>query len=204
MKNASELLRDADPVRNEPELSQERREVQRRAVLAAAARVQGCDHARVKSRARLLTVLAAIVVLGSFATERMWSPLIGGVHASVRFEVRLAEEMPTPGLRESKIVGTDRSIYLHQEVVVTNADISAARSVSRGSYYSIMVEFKASGAEKMRAATEGHIGRPVAILLDGQVIMAPVLRSPIDVSAEITGRFTKAEAERLVRGIIGT
>ncbi|HEX4002754.1 MAG TPA: hypothetical protein VHX36_08900 [Candidatus Acidoferrales bacterium] len=152
----------------------------------------------------MLTVLAAIVVLGSFATERMWSPLIGGVHASVRFEVRLAEEMPTPGLRESKIVGTDRSIYLHQEVVVTNADISAARSVSRGSYYSIMVEFKASGAEKMRAATEGHIGRPVAILLDGQVIMAPVLRSPIDVSAEITGRFTKAEAERLVRGIIGT
>jgi SecD/SecF fusion protein len=67
--------------------------------------------------------------------------------------------------------------------------------------YSIDVKFNASGAEKMRAATGNHIGRPVAILLDGQVVMAPVLRSPIDASAVVTGNFTRAEAARIVNGI---
>jgi preprotein translocase subunit SecD len=67
----------------------------------------------------------------------------------------------------------------------------------------VLVQFNASGAEKMRVATGKHIGKPVAILIDSQVIMAPVLRSPIDTSAEITGNFTKADAERIVKGIIG-
>jgi preprotein translocase subunit SecD len=133
----------------------------------------------------------------------MWSPGIRDVHAAVRFEVRLAEYRPAPGLREAKISGTDRSIYLPDEVVVTNGDISAARSVRVGSQYYVMVKFTASGAEKMRVATREHIGKPLAILLDGQVIMAPVLRSPIDTSAQITGNLTKTDAERIVKGIIG-
>lgn len=43
----------------------------------------------------------------------------------------------------------------------------------------------------------------VAILLDGKVIVAPVLRLPIDTSAEIDGNFTRADAERIVKGIVG-
>ena len=53
----------------------------------------------------------------------------------------------------------------------------------------------------MRAATANHIGKHVAILLDGQVVMAPVIRSPIGAAAEITGNYTKSQAERIVRGI---
>ena len=41
----------------------------------------------------------------------------------------------------------------------------------------------------------------MAILIDGQVVMAPVLRTPISASAVVTGNFTKAEAERIVNGI---
>jgi hypothetical protein len=36
---------------------------------------------------------------------------------------------------------------------------------------------------------------------DGQVVMAPTLRSPIGSSAVITGKFTKAEAERIANGL---
>lgn len=57
------------------------------------------------------------------------------------------------------------------------------------------------GAEKMQAATAKHIGKPMAVLLDGQVIMAPVVRSPISTSAVITGNFTRSEAEKVVNGI---
>jgi preprotein translocase subunit SecD len=55
----------------------------------------------------------------------------------------------------------------------------------------------------MRVATGKHIGRPIAFLLDGQVMIAPVLREPIDTSAEIDGNFTKANADRIVAGVIG-
>jgi preprotein translocase subunit SecD len=41
----------------------------------------------------------------------------------------------------------------------------------------------------------------MAILLDGKVVMTPVVRSPITDSAMITGNFTRAEAERIADGI---
>lgn len=203
MKNITELLHDADPLRHESEPSLEQRDVQRRAVLAAASAAQGLETARWRSRATLMAVFAAIVMVGLFLGERMWFPVIRDVHASVRFEMRLAEERPAPGLHEAKVSGTGRSIYLHDEAVVTNGDISAARANRVGSVYKVSVEFNASGAEKMRVATGQHIGKPVAIIIDGEVIMAPVVWAPIDTSAEITGNFTKAEAERIVKGIIG-
>jgi preprotein translocase subunit SecD len=53
----------------------------------------------------------------------------------------------------------------------------------------------------MRQATATHVGRPVAILIDGAVVMAPVVRSPINDTAVITGHFTQAEAERMAKGI---
>jgi preprotein translocase subunit SecD len=102
-----------------------------------------------------------------------------------------------------KVSGSGRAVYLHNEAVVNNSDIAAARVVLGGdpSQYSIGVEFNASGADKIRVATGNHIGKPVAILLDGQVVMTPVVRVPIGGSAVITGNFTKAEAERIVNGV---
>lgn len=203
MNKIKELLQDADPLRNESAASLEYRDGQRRTVLAAASSAERREKAIPNSKVRFVAMLAAAAIAVLFLSERIWSPLIRDVYAAVRFEVRLAEDQPAPGLREAKVAGTDRSIYLHEEVVVTNADIATASLIRVGSVYNVGVEFNGTGAAKMRAATGRHIGKPVAILLDGQVIMAPVLRSPIDSSAQITGNFTKAEAERVVTGIIG-
>jgi preprotein translocase subunit SecD len=57
------------------------------------------------------------------------------------------------------------------------------------------------GARKMRDATASHVGRPIAILIDGNVVMAPTLRDPISADALITGDYSRAEAERIVNGI---
>ena len=94
-------------------------------------------------------------------------------------------------------------IYLHQEIVVTNSDIARSRVVPGDgpSRFGVGVEFNAAGTQKMRQATANHGGRPVAILIDGDVVMAPVLKSPISTSAVISGDFTEAEAQRIVNGI---
>ena len=101
------------------------------------------------------------------------------------------------------MAGANRVIYLHEEIVVTNADIAGSRVVPGGtaSTFNITVEFTTTGAEKMRKATTDHLGKPVAMLIDGEVVMAPTLRSPITTSAVISGDFTKAEADRIVNGI---
>ena len=125
------------------------------------------------------------------------------MQAAVRFEVRLAEDRPVAGLVVAQ-ADAGRLLYLHPEIVVSNEDIAQAWVVEDGSgRFGISVELLSSGAARMRQATEAHLDRPVAILIDGRVVMAPVLRSPIGGSAVITGNFTRAEADRIAEGISG-
>ncbi len=53
----------------------------------------------------------------------------------------------------------------------------------------------------MKEATARHIGRPMAILIDGAVVMAPVVRSAVTDSAVITGNFALSEPERIADGL---
>ena len=203
MNNLRELLRDADPLRHEPVWPASQRDFCRQAVLAVASGARAPAGVGPWSRIAVFATAALMVIAASFLGALVWSLFIRDLQAAIRFEVRLAEDKPAPGLREAKVSGSARSVYLHDEVIVTNSDIAGARvvQVGRPPQYAISIEFNAGGAKKMRAATANHIGKLVAILLDGQVIMAPVLQSPIGASAEITGTFTRTEAERIVRGI---
>jgi hypothetical protein len=200
MKTIRELLQDADPLQREPIWPSSKRDFRRQSVIAAAARGPGETGSR--SRIAAFATIASIAIAAPFLGSRGWSLFVGDLRAAVRFEVRLAEDKPAPGLREVKVSGSGQSIYLHDEIVVSNSDIAAARLVQGGpAQYSVGIEFNASGAEKMRAATGGHLGKPVAILLDGQVVMTPVVRASLGASAMITGNFTRSQAERIVEGI---
>jgi hypothetical protein len=202
MKTIRELLQDADPLQHEPTCPPDRRDFRRQAVIAAAAAARAPSGMGSRSRIAAFAAVASIAVAASFLGSRGWSLFVSDLRAAVRFEVRLAEDKPAPGLREVKVSGSDRSVYLHDEIVVSNSDIAAARLVQESpTRYSVGIEFNASGVEKMRIATGGHIGKPVAILLDGQVVMAPVVRASMGASAVITGNFTRTQAERIVKGI---
>jgi hypothetical protein len=207
MKSIEELLRDADPLLHEPSTSSEQRDYRRRAVVATGHRSGDRAGAEPRSRVTLFVTLGFVMIVVLFLAERMWPPFFGNVYAAtVRFEVKLAEEEPAAGLREAKVSGTDRSVYLHAEDILTNSDISRASTirVDHSSKYSVGLEFNPSGTEKIRAATASHIGEPVAILLDGKVIMAPTVRQPIAESAVISGDLSKTEAEKIVKGITAT
>ena len=45
------------------------------------------------------------------------------------------------------------------------------------------------------------IVRPVALLIDGYVVVAPTVRSEVGDAARLSGDYTRAEAERIVRGV---
>jgi hypothetical protein len=97
----------------------------------------------------LAGVLVAVIVvtLGYALWERTTTPVFAGV----RFEVRLAEDRPTPGLIVAQVGQSNRLIYLHPEIVVNNDDIAEA-SVSQDGpvQFSVHVRFLPSGIERLR------------------------------------------------------
>jgi hypothetical protein len=203
MKTVRDLLRDADPLRHEPHGFGEERDRLRRAVVAAASEGPAAFSTWFRTRFALLAAVTLVLIAIMAVGSQIWSRGGATLQAAVRFEVRLAEDGPAAGLREARISGSDRVVYLHQEVIVTNSDIAQSRVVQgdSASRFGVGVEFNAAGAEKMRQATADHIGKPVAVLIDGEVVTAPVLRSPISTVAVISGDYTRAEAERIVNGI---
>jgi hypothetical protein len=203
MKTVRELLRDTDPIRHEPDRLAEERDRLRQAVVGAAADVSAplsiWFHPRIALLATVTLVIVAIMAVG----WQIWSRGGASLQAAVRFEVRLAEDAATAGLREARISGSNRVVYLHRDIIVTNGDIAQSRVVAGdgASRFGVGVDFNPAGSEKMRRATANHIGRPLAVLIDGEVVTAPVLRSPISTSAVISGDYTRAEAERIADGI---
>jgi hypothetical protein len=195
MNKLKRVLNDADPLQHELQPSSGQRDALRRAVIACAsdARPDGLVMRRWIFRSAIVLILGAIFL---FAATRPQ-------YAAVKFEVRLAETAPAPGLKEAKLAGTERRVYLHGETVVSNEDVARAELIpgDTSSQFFISIIFNETGARKMRAATEGHIGRPVAVLIDDEVVIAPAIRSIIDGAAVINGNYSKERAERIVNGI---
>ena len=62
----------------------------------------------------------------------------------------------------------------------------------------VTFRFNLRGGQKFGQVTSENVGRPFAIVLDGKVISAPVIRSPITGgTGQITGNFTIDEASSL-------
>lgn len=202
MNTVRDILHDADPLRHEPSPRPEDRDRLRRAVVTAASETDVLP--RPRFRAVAVPGVAVLLVLGILAAgSQIWRQGGATLQAAIRFEVRLAEDQPGPGLRQARVAASDRVVYLYPDVVVWNEDIGRTEVIQSGdaSHFGIRVEFTVAGAQKMRRATAGHVGGPVAILIDGEVIAAPVLRSPIAASAMISGDYTKAEAGMIADGI---
>jgi hypothetical protein len=200
MKVVSNLLRHADPLSDDLRHLDDARDRIRRTVVAAAS-VAPLPTGPRPPRRIVLGAVAALAVIAVVAIL-VGSGGRGTLQAAVRFEVRLAEARPVPGLIVAQ-VGTSRDfIYLHPEIIVTNDDIAQSSVLPDGpEHFSVSVEFLPAGAQRLQQATATHLGRPVAILIDGEVVMAPVIRSVVSDSALITGTFTRAAAERIVDGI---
>lgn len=64
------------------------------------------------------------------------------------------------------------------------------------------LEFTAAGGDLFAKITKENIGKPLAVILDGAILSAPVIQSEITGGkAQITGNFTPEEAKTLVRNL---
>jgi hypothetical protein len=121
---------------------------------------------------------------------------------SIKVEFRRAESQPGEGLTEAIVAGTTQKVYLRRSADAANEDIAEARATLDDQQHPVVeITFTEAGAQKMAKLTEEHLNKPLAILVDGQLVSAPMVVSGFGNKARITGNFTREEVDRIVRDI---
>jgi len=88
----------------------------------------------------------------------------------------------------------ERAVLLDQHDL-KNAHVLASTSTSQSE---IEFELSKAGQKRFAEVTRQNIGKRLAIIIDGQVYSAPVIRSEINgKKGVISGNFTQQEARRL-------
>jgi SecD/SecF fusion protein len=93
----------------------------------------------------------------------------------------------------------DETLWLEKSTPLTGAEIKTAyMGMDNIGSPDVRLEFKSKGAKIFAKITGDNIGRRLAIVLDGKIHSAPVIKTKIpDGNAQITGQFTAEEATDL-------
>ena len=185
MKTLNDVLRESDPVTTEVP-SAHARAATRSAILAGP-RQHYYDR---KSFPRRRVLAYAAVTAAAVAAA-----VFGWRHASVdvaamQFEARIAESNQT--ILVTSDIQTAKVVALHDR----NKDGQTKSTVG------VELTFTPEGAEKMRRATSEHVGEHLQLIIDHQVVMAPLIRAPTSSEAMLTGDFTYEQANRIIDGLM--
>ncbi|HYE86290.1 MAG TPA: hypothetical protein VEA16_08035 [Vicinamibacterales bacterium] len=127
--------------------------------------------------------------------------LIAGIlngQAPVQF--RAAASTPVAGWERMPSPGGD-ALWVSPDARLTAGDIARAEARSIDGQPAVEIVLTDEGARKMSILSTEQIDKPIALLLDGKVIWAPVVRSAIGKAALLTGGpggLTKAQIDRLL------
>ncbi len=117
---------------------------------------------------------------------------------------RIIVELPGVKDPEKAIAMLGRTAMLHFQdqygnVVLSGSDLKDARAqISQGNQAVVGLEFNSEGADKFADLTAKNIGKQIAIVLDGEVLTAPVVQEAITGGrAQISGSRSIEDAERL-------
>jgi len=110
---------------------------------------------------------------------------------------------PPPDLEvlyETNKGGQKIPVLVQKQVMVSGADLTDAQATfdQRTGEPVVSFRFNSNGARRFAQVTQENVGRPFAIVLDNEVISAPVIREPIlGGSGQISGNFTVESANDL-------
>jgi preprotein translocase subunit SecD len=94
-------------------------------------------------------------------------------------------------------------LRLVREVVLDGSAIDRAqadRDLTIGQW-TVSVTFTEAGSQRLFEVTRDNIDRRLAMVVDGLIVSAPTIRSPIRGLAEISGAFDRERAEQLAKTI---
>ncbi|HWI16669.1 MAG TPA: hypothetical protein VNT81_02900 [Vicinamibacterales bacterium] len=138
----------------------------------------------------------ALVIVGVIVTL-----LAGILNGQAPVEIRAAASSAVSGWAQMKSPGGD-PLWVAPDIRLTSADIERAEARQlAGGDPAVAILLTTEGAKKMAALSNAQMNKPIALLLDGQVIWAPIVRSTVEKEAVLTGGpggLTQAQIQRLL------
>jgi preprotein translocase subunit SecD len=117
-------------------------------------------------------------------------------------EFRLVQSEPAEDLTKTTFELTGETFYLHDQVLIDNTDITAAKAITWQGRQVVDLNFSETGKEKLAQMTSEHITERVGMLVDGRLVSAPTINAPIlEGRAMIDGNFTEEQARHIAAGI---
>ena len=118
-------------------------------------------------------------------------------------EFRLADENDSTGWQKMEVRGTDKSVFVSNEVSLNGGHIEKV------SFYkdlngnpSVGLTLTEDGAKAMEVTTSQNLKKKLAIVLNGKVVSAPTIQSTITKEVQITGRFDKDDLLSFFHAIV--
>ena len=141
-------------------------------------------------KSRTFVIVGAIVTL-----------LAGVLNGQNPVEIRAAASSAVSGWQQMSSPNGE-SIWVAPEVRLTSADIARAEARNDADAGpSVAILLTDEGARKMSELSAAQANKPIALLLDGKVIWAPVVKGSIGKEVRLTGGnggLTKAQIDRLI------
>lgn len=88
-------------------------------------------------------------------------------------------------------------VVVESPPVIVGSQLSRASAVNDGRDYKILFGLKQAGAEIFGRWTQANIGKPMGVVLNGEVKSIATIQGQITDQGEITGRFSQQSAEDL-------
>lgn len=139
---------------------------------------------------------ATFVIVGVIVTL-----LAGLLNGQAPVQIRAAASSAVAGWERTSSPDGD-PLWVAPDSRLTAADIARAEARSIDGQSAVAIVLTDEGAKKMAALSAEQLNNPIALLLDGKVIWAPIVRSAIGKEAILTGGpggLTTAQIDRLLR-----
>lgn len=143
---------------------------------------------------------------GSKTPERNAGPVAAeatGDETLVTFAIHLLAAGPGTGVVEASNASGGEPVHLRPERYVSNADVESAWVEQAESGCQVGVRLTDEGADKLARLTQDHIGDQLALVIDGEVVMTPTIRSKITSLGVLTGDFSDARCGEIASGLSG-
>ncbi len=123
--------------------------------------------------------------------------------AAPTLEFRLADDNENPGWSKMKLPEGDKSVFVSGKAELDDSHIekvSFCKDANGNS--SVGFTLTDDGAQAMEATTSRNINKRLAIVLNGKVVSAPIIRSVIKKEGMITGHFDKDDLLAFFQAIV--
>jgi len=117
---------------------------------------------------------------------------------TAELEVYLVSLMKTSTSKQATDPATNTAIFLAMPAIINSADVETIqRSQDSPDLLSLSVNLTPAGAKKLASATANPTGMQLAIMVNGAVVTAPKVMSPISSGFRISGGEIAKNREQL-------